>query len=832
MTTGTSGEGTNIDWYYTFSSNTTSKYEVEFHYVQPNASYTIVTDAQTRDTYNVAISNKTVSGFDVNIDVFGVPAQDPTGVTILIYGQDPLIGTGNTGTPTQGGTTDLTGISGAWQSTYTTVSSTSADWNLGVASWTTIQANSASWLGSGSGGNTGGSGAGAAGAFLTNITCGDNGNKNNGITILQEESNEIVVNSEVPVVSALVDTPTARLYVQWEGSASQWTGTPYVSSQPIARSNTTAIGGSHTRRFEGYIDLDLTSSIDSIATIPIEYDGVTKNYDIQVAGGGPEVTNFQVTSTPQHGQDHYKDGDNVTFVVEFDASDVTSISLDGTGDTYATITQNNINVTMIGLSAIVTTTVDTGLSSPTARPFKITAKNSLGTEGAAHITTKTIDVMSGPRVTDITFGGFPSTFGVQQTELKNGDNIDCTLTFDTTNVNQVTFLGNSTHVNGNSVVNNPTLIGNNTTVTLTVGSTTVSNNNMPGGSLLPARAQARHTATHQSSGPLFTSSNTVRVNNQTPTITVGSVTYNNGFAALKDTDTADVALTVTNQGQMPDYEYTTVNGELSMSNPFLYSATKTVTRSTGDYRDSGNNHILTVKRLENGTQSSAGTTVRIANIPPKIEVFSNSNNNAQGARMRSGGNDTDVNGNPTVAQNYNIRLKSDQLLWQLPTLATSAGNGTLGNFSGGLNGTIFNATLNVHDDDNKGTFQYNSLVAMNIAGKQQNNIFSGSGSASSSNYTLGGFVKRKIQKIIFQPGVNINVLWSDYTKLTFLWDAYPNITFNIQPAGTTANTPDGWTITGQNTSNTGSTPITVTILDLNKVGAVSNFSNITVEETV
>ena len=816
LTNAATGSGINLTWDYTYVANTTSEYVVTFDDPQSNTNYTVVTDAQGDDVIRLVVSNKTVSSFKVDVrSLVGMPTQDLIGGTVMVYDENPS--TGGTGAGSTGPSVDLTSLSSNWESTYTTTSANSADWNLGAVSWTTITANSASWLGSNNGGNTGGSGVGAAGAFLTNITCGTNTNRTNGITQLTDMSNEVAVDGDVPVLSAVVDTPTVRIHTQWEGNSTQWTGSPYISSFPVSGNTITGIGGSHARRFEGYVDLDLSAYTGQTVSVPYSYTGLNNSVNIQVAGAGPAITNLQITSSPQHGQDHYKTGDTITFVVEFDTTDVTSVSLQG-GNAHVTSTVTDQSVTMNGVSATVSTTVQNGNVTPTDATFNITAKNSLGTQGAAFVSSETASVMNSPRIVNMTFGTYPTTFGVTQTEVKNGDVVPCTMQFDTTNVNQVTFDGTSSHVNGNNTINSVSMNGVSATVDMTVAGTTVSDNNSPGGSLLSARAKARHTGTHEQSGPLHTSTEQVRVNNQTPTLGNTTITYPANQQALKDSETATVNLTVNNQGQNPVYEYTSPNSQLTITSDATYAANKTVTRVGGDYNISTNNYKLLVKRVENGTSGSKNTVVFIAHVAPTISITSNN-----GTRMRSGGNDN------TSQQNYNIVMSSNQILIQAPTLAASNG-GTLGTFNFNANSTSLSASMTVHDNDAKGTHSYSSLNAVGLARRAQTSISSG------GSYILGGFVSRVLSMNPFGETVSANVLWSTYNKLTLSWSKYPSTTYESKPAGTTGNFADPnkifWSVTDQTSSNTGTTPITFKILDNSKTSTSTSSTSVTVEETV
>jgi len=58
------------------------------------------------------------------------------------------------------------------------------------------------------------SNASSSGIFITNITCGDNSDKDNGITSLVKQTSQTAVDGDLPISSATIDTPTTRIYVQ------------------------------------------------------------------------------------------------------------------------------------------------------------------------------------------------------------------------------------------------------------------------------------------------------------------------------------------------------------------------------------------------------------------------------------------------------------------------------------------------------------------------------------------------------------------------------------------------------------------------------------------
>ena len=679
-------------------------------------------------------------------------------------------------------------ISGVSSETDPFLQTLSSDWQQ---TYTTVSTNSSNWSDTGSGGGS------SAGAFVTNVTC-------DGIASVTEDTDEIRVNNERPVTHALVDTPNVTFHVQWEGPADEWTGTPTLSGQEIARADTTAIGGSYARRFEGTITLDLTQYVGSTRTVYYEYQGLTKSIELNIAGGGPEIQKIEFISSYPHGQDHYKSGDSIQFVVEFNTSDVSTVKLDGGNDT-ATRTYDHFNVSMNGVSAIITAECETNLTTITSVPVKIKAKNALGTETENWFeSSDTVPVLVGPVVTNVTYGAYPGT----QTELKDNDTMSATFEFDTENVNQLNLDGSGSDTYASSdETKTVTTTSFSATTSITID-TRLENNS--GGFLRPVRVRARNVS--QQFGTWHVSSEQLRVNNQKPTFSTGTITYPTGQLAIKDSENAQVRIVVSNQGTNPTYSYTTPRNELSIINPGTYSETKFASRIAGIYNISNNNYQLTVTRVENDNTASKSMTVLIAQDAPTINITTNN-----GIRMRSGGNDN------TSQQNYTVRITSSQRLAQAPTL--SAPVGTLGNFNYNFTSTTFDATIGVHDNDTKGTHTYTGLVATNLAGRTTTIISSG------EDYVFGGFVTRTVPLQAFQSETQIDVLWTTYNKLVLNWSKDSAVSIR-QPAGTTNQITDSWCVLDQTTSNIGNKPITIKILDTSKTNAVSEDSTITIQETV
>lgn len=213
----------------------------------------------------------------------------------------------------------------------------------------------------------------------------------------------------------------------------------------------------------------------------------------------------------------------------------------------------------------------------------------------------------------------------------------------------------------------------------------------------------------------------MRLNNQYPVITFGAIAYPAGQEALKGTQGATVNHTVTH--------FDTINyasSQLTITNSNSYEAAKTVVRNTGSYNVSSNNFNITATRSANGAVSQQGIVVKIADALPAITLTT------PATRLRSGGNAG------TSAQLHTITLTSTQALLEAPTLNAPEGTWADPAFTPNAARTVWTRRLRVHDDDAKGTFSWNSLVAKGLSGELQTTISNG------TDYTLGGFVFRTL----------------------------------------------------------------------------------------
>jgi hypothetical protein len=346
-----------------------------------------------------------------------------------------------------------------------------------------------------------------------------------------------------------------------------------------------------------------------------------------------------------------------------------------------------------------------------------------------------VTVSAGPEVLTATFtGGYPGS----QTELKAGDTFQLVGTTDTP-ADAIDILDFGAFAASLEVIVEST----NFTVTGTVADRGTSVQD------LPARIRARNSfgafgsTFDTDSAGVVDGTHRLKLNNLYPTATIGVITYPVSQTALKGAETASISMTT---ADFDTINYTSPNGDLSITNPALDEPNKSVQRIAGTYNDSVDNFQVSANRAANDATTVDAAVVVIANVAAVITVTE------PAARLRSGGNDG------TAAQDYLITLTSDQDLPTAPSLTTAPSTGTFTTpFAGGPK--IWTRTLQVHDNDTKGIHSWLGLSATNRAGLVTAVI------TGDSNYTLGGFVARDITFAAFAQTAFIGTAATDYSKI-------------------------------------------------------------------
>lgn len=310
----------------------------------------------------------------------------------------------------------------------------------------------------------------------------------------------------------------------------------------------------------------------------------------------------------------------------------------------------------------------------------------------------------------------------------------------------------------------------------------------------------------------------LQLNNIKPLFGTVSVAYPNGTTAIKTDTTAIVTTPISNSGSLGAYTvlYSTSNGELSIPNTSTYELAKTVSTTWSGYNITTGNFTLTVTRTANGTTNSVTFNVGIASIAPLISI------SLPATRLIS-----DV----SPGKYHTITITSNQKL-NSASLSAAAGGGSW------LSGTSFTSTggliwtniLKITDDLVKGSYQFNNLNAVNIAGLSTTSINSG------ASYIIGGFTLRSLLLGVGLNTVSVPVALTTQAgdnTLTRAVVTWRGDTMNVQyPIGTAAPT-DGSTSKPGNTwaaSASGTNPTEIRLLNFGATQASTQETIVTIEE--
>lgn len=365
-------------------------------------------------------------------------------------------------------------------------------------------------------------------------------------------------------------------------------------------------------------------------------------------------------------------------------------------------------------------------------------------DGASHTVTVTRDFP--PVIQSASFtGGYPGS----QTELKAGDTFDLRITSDQA-VNRIEIENYGALTSQTFNVN--TLTEHTVTVTIANRGNTTTALGAKIRVQKPSGAWSEYFLTEDQGS--VDGINLVNLNNTHPSIIIGVISYPINQSALKNTEVATVNNSITN---FDTVQYSSPNNEIAVNLDTQYQPEKGVYRLAGTYNVSTNNFRVTANRAANNASFTANAVVKIANVSPTVSISILGNP----ARLRSGGNDG------TSPQNYTISISSNQQLSSAPTLTAPAGTWQGAGFSGGP--STWTRTLQISDNDPKGSFNFAGLSAIGLSGLEQNSINSG------QTYTLGGFVSRNIPLEAFQNEATFNVPVVTYSKVTVSWSFNPNV---------------------------------------------------------
>lgn len=398
-----------------------------------------------------------------------------------------------------------------------------------------------------------------------------------------------------------------------------------------------------------------------------------------------------------------------------DATEITVAVLALTGNTHLkpVVWVNGILVENLALDSNKRWAGSVAITVTGDSPYAITATHE---DGGSYTTIMTEAV--GPAATVAFTGGYPGT----QTELKAGDSFSITVSTDT-NCDRI------------EVQNYEACDYQLITVASGTGpfvqSVTIANRGA--GAIDLQKVQVRCRGANGIWGALATSSGVgdgtgyVKLNNDYPVISAiaqGNISYPASQSAIKDSETATVNHTITVNTGAFSVVYSSPNSQLTPTNPTTYEAAKVVTRADGNYNIATTNLLITATKTTNAAVSTRNAVVYIAHVAMTLTVATAT------TRLRSGGNQG------TAAQNHVITITGSQNLYAAPTLVAPEGTWQGAGFAGSA--TTWTRSLQIHDDNTKGTYAWGAISATNLAGKVTTTITTG------PNYVIGGFVFRTL----------------------------------------------------------------------------------------
>lgn len=483
----------------------------------------------------------------------------------------------------------------------------------------------------------------------------------------------------------------------------------------------------------------------TLSAHPVDpFDAATKQYvdtALQTqagssSSGGVFITNFAPTAGGIVGSKAYvpntvpankvitdgtTDTDNVTV----------TIYAEGSGAFYSptiTVTTNPPQANGPIIANISEDVNDKRVYTATANLTGITADTLVtATSSTGGIATATIHrAAAGPAVGHITIGALPGS----QTEAKSGDVVTIT--------GRVANAATYAEIIATGAAGTLSVLTLGAADSFGTGFKSITGSFTVGSGSGPQSITARARNALGTFGSNQTSTNTIVLNQTYPTIGAFTIGYPASQSALKGSETATVASTVTN-GDVVAYS---TGSTLSVANPNTYAATKTVTRIGGTYLYGVNNYTITATKTSNNATSTASTAVAIADAAPTASISISGNP----SRLQS----------TAAGRDYVITVTANERLNAAPTITASSGT-FQGSWSG--SGAVWTRTLRITDTDPKGAQTFTASL-INIANVTGTTITAGAG------YNVGGFPVRTITFPAFSRFEPIGTNVGDITKVT------------------------------------------------------------------
>jgi hypothetical protein len=580
---------------------------------------------------------------------------------------------------------------------------------------------------------------------------------------------------------SLTDTPTS--FSNADGYILTVSGGKVIFTDP--ESITTAVDMSMIIAISGSLD-ELESRVTDV-----EYNvaNISSLIDASISGVFQGVVHVTNVTNSGNIQKTYLANTNNSVIDSF-ISDTANVNIELTSRSF---TKDWLPVVTLNGSSVNSWTEQTNGKFKATIPLTLNGSQIIAqyVDGTDHIITYSL-ATAGPSVLTANLGTFPVLSwdgGSNQTTLKQSDVVNITGTCE----NSTTFVevvddSGSIFASGNTVVTQGvTNFSLNGTVSNRTGSKTL-------------KLRARNSL--GTWGATFTGV-TATLDQASPVIGASTITYPVSQGALKNSETATVTSTVTDYTSIV---YSSPTSELNIANTTTYENIKTVTRSSGSYNVSSNNFRIEARKASNGKTTTTNSIVFIANVGATINVTT------ANSRLRSGGNDG------TSVQNHTITATSTQRLTSFSMLGQNTYGTFIGSWLGASNNTSWTRTLQVTDNNPKGSASFNTLSAVNLANIETTVINSG------STYILGGFVSRTLTLPAFANEVASNVNAVDYSKVTLTWSV-KSLPIKSTLGDNTTPQANTWCLSTL-------TPASVRILDTSATNSSSQASTVVLEETV
>lgn len=485
----------------------------------------------------------------------------------------------------------------------------------------------------------------------------------------------------------------------------------------------TVIGGSLIQFKENGNDLGTPTTVRNVDIIgtgaTATFSGNTVTIEIKGSTGFVAITDI----TPTNPSDNVG---NIKYVPDTDdtliascVSSTNNITVQVMAVTAGDVFKPVVDVN--GVQATLTRNVGTDVWVGTAA-IALVGDTITATHNAGAIDTATVTIEAAPVITSLTFSGAYSQ-GEGQTEHAASQKLGLNIVTDTPIVAVQVIDDSSTATLAYTESFTAT-----TSKSITV--TTANRGNTP--TAYPAKVRVQNA--NGTWSVLTTSSNTIILNNSTPTNTFAKA-YPDGQLAIKAGEQATVTPTATNTDTML---WEVIGAELVLVDPANTVGAMRVAYDTGTYNVTTANLRMTATKTSNAKSAVFTTVVYIAEEDAVLSA------SYPAAKLRSS----------SAGIAHTVTVVSSQLLLTAPVLACT--KGSIGAVA--ESGLSYSTTITVNDAVVKGTGVLSATVN-NLAGKPV------SISVATQNYLVAGFTQRTINLPVGAKEVDLGTTVYDTAKV-------------------------------------------------------------------